>query len=716
MTFLEFIKGRIDTAGETVNKFLSNLSGDPTPGDRKPEGDSGIGSWVKDLYDEAQKYYSQKFAETKDSRFNSISDPISFLEAVQKLEAGNDWDVIGHRNKDQNETWKQEIVDPEIQRQIRVKSAYNTSEWHDIVITPNVSGISDILDQERSETDWGQAWKERVKMALMYGGCHIMSILDKDENPDGIATEVTAEPNSVFYNPYAKSKKKSDGCWYVVWAKMENADWVKKNSDIPVSELSSASGGYIEKFLFQTRKTTQDFSHTKLYPVIHCYMDDDTTEFIPPEEWAHNPKETQLEFATMLEGGSIKASPDDNQYRHVEEHKAQMQSIHDLAQKKQEDGDLSPDEINELQSQVSKLDDHIQEHSGFMQDPSINQRRTRPKYPNGRYILTICDKVAEDIPNPYLMPWRMLVHNLPNEKVPGRLDGRGVPEILYPDEKAADMALSRNADLALLQTPKPMLPISEKNRPDQDGYDNDPTKPYYFNQQPPQYRPVPSMPANIESYTIHKNNLRDALGIDKVSMGQSTGSHSSAKKEQFLASQNAMIVQGELNQNLNDVIRDVIQTRLEMYKLFYKRPRTWFIGGKPTVVNLSRALSVMQVTDEKGNVTEAPIQSFQVFVKPESNFPYKWEKEINELLQFYSVQKPDGTPLIAVDAIIDMLESKYPRLALYRQMDKATAIGMQILKQQQEQAEKDQKFNNKIEDKFKSKALSLVIKGNVVTQ
>jgi hypothetical protein len=316
--------------------------------------------------------------------------------------------------------------------------------------------------------------------------------------------------------------------------------------------------------------------------------------------------------------------------------------------------------------------------------------------------------VADDqnVDEVYGFDWRRLFRIFRPETLPDHFWGRGPVEVLWNTNKVEDTMLSRTADASLLAAiPKPWFRLEDKDTVESidGGLDNDPTKPGYYRVNPPVYPQAQASPDNMKLYTAMKEDAQRQQGISDVTYGKSPGAAPAARLVQILLQQNQIIVTGEANQAMNEVVEDIVETKLMMWRRFYTEPRWFIINGNPEALVLSRLLKVFKVKDpQSGAEQEKEIPEFQISVSPNSNFPQMWEINLSLFIELANVKKEDGTPLIPPEAILDHLAQRFPNLGRngeYYKQSQATAIGMKVLQQQQLKLQQQAALEKKITDR-----------------
>lgn len=655
-------------------KRLSERINPPPDGEMKLEGTDGVADWAKQLYEESMSDRDAVFSQTKQMRSirEHVGTPESYLKACELLEASNDWEVFGHRNVNLPDQWKQERVDGEIQRQMRARTNYLTSAWHDIEVMPNIQNISDIFDQEREKIDWGNFTKRYVKTAQTYG--ESVAKIFFDRTVEGTAFSVICcEGGSVLRSPLSRSMKKKDGCWYVVHADtITNKEVEEQYDELDISTLAIKG---------ENRDKTQarQYANTKSYQRLEIWMDD--TRLVPIEFTDEDQAKIIDDNQAMMQGQKVEAQPDEHHVQHIMQKTEAMDNMMSVEPETDEDK-------ARLLQMLEAYHENVSQHLDMALEDDHTPAGYKPYYPYGRKITVVGGKVAEDQPNPYQIPWRKLFRELKNEDVVGRVDGRGDPEILYNEEKMLSTQLSRIEDLILVSGfPKKVRHIDDKVLESIDQDDNDPTRTLYYKTHPPTFIKSEPPQAAFELYKMRKESIQQSLGVNEVTFGQAPTANSSAELANTLLQQNEQTITGELNQNLTDAIKDIVESLLSLYKIFYTEERQYFIDGELKKLRVSEILSYTTV-NVQGQMQQVPIEKFEISVKPNSNYPNRWEKEMSTLLQFTSLQYADGTPVVPMEFVRDVLSEKYPQLGKngeYATYSKATQIGLQILAQQQQE-------------------------------
>ncbi len=250
-------------------------------------------------------------------------DPYDWFRLARRLEEGMHWDVWGRRNEGDGDKWKQELQDPEIEDQIRLKKSHLTSNWHDIDVMPNIRGIQDVLNQERQRTKWGDSVIQGVQRGLTEGMATWFSFLDRTRYPDGVAKELLLDNESLFPTPFATSLEKLGGCWYLgittlvpeqqIFQMYPKLHRTEERIRFDTMSADIAKSARLSLDLEQT--ATKSFTHTKMTPMITVLMDDPKIDKPSVDQ-----EEIALEHHATSEGVPIKVYPDQNHKAHIEAH------------------------------------------------------------------------------------------------------------------------------------------------------------------------------------------------------------------------------------------------------------------------------------------------------------------------------------------------------------------------------------------------------------
>jgi len=527
---------------------------------------------------------------------------------------------------------------------------------------------------------------------MVYGDTTFRSILDKSEDPRGLATEILCKPGSVLRTPYSTSFKKIDGCFYAVHAQMVNQAWIKSTyPDFKLGEVApTESTAFDTSLIYAPNITSQNAQLTKLYLLREFFLDDNETE---PVEFDENEFNTRV--AGILNGQDVEPQVGENHPKWLKSYRdwTEERLSHFERMEKQNGPITDPEEMEKVRLMFEGIQYQVERHKELSE---VYKQRTglaagrKPKYPFGRMVCTIEERVAFDEPNPYLMPWRELFHEYKNERVPNRIDGRGDVEIMWNRQKTMDIAMSRFNDAALWNNfRKPYFHSSDKAlHQGLAGIDLDPRKPGYYNVSPPTWRGDPGRSDEfLTLFTVTKQGSTTALGINDVTYGKPPSKQASNDYAETLLAQNETIITGEANQNLGQFVEGIIQTRIKMWRRFYTEPRIYTIDGKQVALVLSQYLSEGEVVMPTGETALMPIDDFQVKVRPGSNLPNRWERDMGLMLQLAQTIDPTTQmPIVPMAAVLDILGQRYPALAengQYRQMNQILQLGMIAAQQMQ---------------------------------
>ena len=677
-----------------ADRWFSDLFGYGAEGIPK-EGDNNVAGFIEGLWKESKDWRIKSF----DNRLD-YNDPFVFWRDCRKVEEGMHWEVWGRRNTGDEDKWKQELVDDEIANHIRVRKSYLTANWHDITILPNIKDISTIIDQERAKTEWGDCIAKGVHRGLTEGMAVWKSILDKSVETDGLAREILIDNAGLFPTPYSYGISKLDGTWYLIHATLQSEQQIREAYPDADEQNFTQMQEDIAKYLRLDLDNTgpEKFGHTKLIPVLECYMDD--PHVIRADS---DPEEIALEHDAFKNGIAPDVTPEQNHVAHVEEHLAFLEMLHSV-----EPGDEEEAQLRDSITQLMGI--HIEEHRKEGEKKKLRGQSpgVTDKYPFGRKIVVAGGVVLDDAPHALAVDWRRVFHVWYCEKLPHSWWGRGVAEILWNTNKVEDTMLSRSADIAIsIGVPKMYFNTTDKDAVEEQGLDNDPLKPAFVSA-PPAMRQGTASPDNMLIYTRFKENATKAQSISGISYGQAPSAQASGKLVENLLAQNQVVITGEANQRLSDTIENIVEMRIEMYKRFYTEPRFYFMNGIPKALTLSDIFSKFVVVNEQGEREEKNIPMFQVTVRQNSNFPSRFEYELQFLLQLSQTPSPDGTPIVPREAILDVLGNTYPKLARdgeYYKMSEALQRGLQAMAQEQAAKEDEAKTLRTIGGKIRNRGI-----------
>jgi hypothetical protein len=694
---MEDYKNKIDQVRGSVNTVLARIDGakasamPPSVSAEMDEKTSQsarqeLASFGKALKDEANQFYKDHFARTSALR-NHSGDPEKYWEDCEKMKAGDHWNVYGRRNDAPGSEWKQERVDNQIGSQIRTRKSHIMGNWHDIIVSPNINGVNEIFDQERKINGWSDTIDSLVDAAMTYGDGQLRVILDRTEYPEGIIRPKYCDKGSIFRTPYAMSYKKIDGCWYAGEHTMIPQQMVREYfPELNVEELASPDMKFLRKLGVNRGEKT--YEHTKMVEMIEIFLDDNTLEDIPVNE--EDLLKISQEEERLTVGEFVAINDDDNDALHLRTHQQALENIMTFQPATPEDAQLQA-----LTAQMYQ--EHVQAHLTRLDRETERHIGLRKKYPHGRYICLVGNDVADDIPNPYGIEWRRLFMDLKNEKVLNRIDGRSDVEILFHDNKTIDTMMSRIDDASLTITmQKGYFDISDKEN--LEDFSNDPTKPAFVNR-PPIFAGG-SMPKGwMEMLELGRQNIKERIGVNDVTRGESQPSGTSNALAETLLQQNTVLVAGELNKNLDVMLAELVETVFMLYKRFYVEPRMYFINGEPQMVVLSELLA-----SKDGR----PLDKLQFTVKPFSNFPNKWETELklyNDLaLLIDPSTKQPLIPAIGV-AIVSKLAERHPEFAeggKFAQLPQAMQVGLEVMAQEEAKMAEEEKTLDAVNNKIRS--------------
>lgn len=693
MAGYEKIRARQTELSEKVQRLLNpDLDEQFNPCPIPTESDPTVAQYITDLYLDGLEFKRKYFKATEHMR-PKLPSGLSFgfedwRKHCESLAKGRNFDVWGRRAED----WMQERVDGEIPRNMHVRRDHITSNWHEIELNPNVKGIADIFDQERKKMGWKDWIEMLVGTTQTYGYVVNEIVIDYTLHPDGQIKNVVRMPDQIMRTPESASFEKSDGCTYVVVLDSVNDKQIREQfPDLDFTTLKTVTD--IQNEIHSNRKNNEStYKHTRFYPKLRAFLDDNSIEQIPFDEQAQ--AEMTDELSRMLDGELIQAQPTQH---HIEHIKAKLGAVDNLLSVQPESED---DEIMGEAIAAAHLD-NVEQHVDHIlnAETDLEAQGLRRKYPHGRYICQIGGQVVHDMPNPYEVPWRVLFRELQNQRVVNRIDGEGDPEIMFTEAYQADMQLSRIEDLSILQMPQVYRPIADKTISGEDVNDNNPRRIRYTTGQV--YTVQGEAPtAQLELYKIAKENSQRDRGVNDISYGNQPPAGTPARLISLVQSQNQTIITGELDRNLREFLEDVVEGMFEVMKVIYNQNRQYIINGQYVEVNVAELLKVYEVKDPAtGVVVKKPLPKIEVTVKPGSNYPNQWERRLAFLVEMSQTKDETGLPLVPSAAIYDQMAIQYPEFAeggKYRHMNEATAIGMQILAQEQAIREQKAKEGNSI--------------------
>lgn len=660
--------------------------------------------YVQQLFDDGIKYEDDHFNDTahlrpilsrKDNGVYSMS-PVEWRRACDMLAAGNLWDVIGRRNATPRTKWMSENVEGLIPSNMSVRGSYISSNWHDITITPNIQHADEFFAQERAhkEVGWTDFVDEFREVAQKYGSADCRIEFYDDDDGGHVCVRVI-KPGDLALTPHAKDTQRKNGCWYVVHGSMINGEELKQYYPDLVGQ-AQPGGSLSPNSRYNVRDVTQrgEYQHTKTYPRLELFMDDETMEERPFDEVEDSLLADELDQMTM--GAQAKVSPEAFQAQNHKVHiQAATEAIQNFLSSVAEDA--AEEEIVFANNVMNVFAQYIEQHTVAMDEDDPYSLGMQKKYPFGRYVCVVGGVLAEDVPNPnvrqdgYGVAWRKLFHRTYSKKMYGRNDGVGDPETLFHDEKKASTALSRFEDSLILAMPKRYRHLQDKlnKATASEQEDNDPVVVGTFAVTPPVSI---SGKVAIEALTMREISVQKAEragGVNNISIGGEPKGQSSGIQTQLLQKQNERVITGDLDRNLRLTLQEVIEGMFEMYKVWYVGVRQIILNGEPAPIDISKALSVMQrVNPQTGQPEEIPIPKLQISIRPFSNYPNRFEIELGALVEIYNLKDEMGMPMIPSAAIKKFLANKYPEAKQeWGELSHATQIGLQVMQQQQQAQE-----------------------------
>lgn len=692
----------VKTVISTMRQAASRWFSDENEFDAPPkEGDDKVADFVNSSFKDSLDWRQRSLA----GRFTNGSlvydDPKRLWEDCRKLRNGDHWTVWGRRNKDTQIGWMHEIVWTAIEDQARVRKIYLTSSMHEFDILPNFNHVSSVVRQDMMRSKWSLFMNELVDRGLTDGTSFGMEILDRDLDPDGISRSIAVDPATILPTPGSTSFDKIDGCWYVIYATTETKQQILSNPQW-ADKIDPSTLQYITEDDYKNVNVIVNydkFRNTKICSVKRMYLDDDRLESVPFDE-----EEFNVRVQALVDGVDVPAQKGDAHRKYIGEYIDYLDRYSSSLKEPTEE------DMAFFQDLAQRISVVVDKHEQFLiEDANADKRK---KYPFGRKIVVVDNQVVEDSPTEYFnaergvaMDWRRIFYKYDMEKVPGSFWGRGIPEIMWNTNKMMDTFLSRVGDMTLYGLPEKWLNVNDKEVLKQQNaeYTNNPLEPKWYATSPPTQIQA-SMPGEfILLVQKLQEGLDSKIGVNKTTTGQAPNSRASGDLVETLLQQNTVMITGEADQNLIILVTDIIETKIAMMKLFYTEPRQYIIDGQPQVFVPAEVFT---------QVDGKPLGEFQVNIKPQSNYPNQWESELSFLVQMMGIQTQDGTPIVDPEMIRMVLGKKFPDLApggKYYQMSKATQIGLQVLAQQQKEAEEQAELEGKMKSRVTASALSEII-------
>ncbi len=672
---------------------------------RKPKTDE-LPGFVTDLFKDAEQWRKTALGPWR----AKTSDPAEMWLAARKLEAGQHWAVWGRRNDEPDDDWKGELVVDDIQNAIRVRTVNLTSNWHEIQITPNISHINEIIRQDRQACGWDGFLVQWVHNILTEGQSYAETYINTAVDPDGVVDDRVLDNEAVFPTPFSRSLAKEDGCWYLLILSMVDIDAAMKEfPNLDPEKMTNYLQGLQRKQTSadDSQRGQMSYMKTMLVDKMELWWDDDTTEKVPFDS-----DETNIEHQAALNGQEFHAEPYDNHVKHIEAHREFVDMLDRIP-----DND-TPEARKNRGDVASLMMMHMQEHLD-MANKKLEMLGLQPdeqlKYPNGRRTVIIGRQLAKDGQNPYNCGWRERFTVTYCEKLPNSFFGRGVAEALYNTNKAEDTAVSRFHDVAVVSgIPKQWFNEAERKNLTKDGFTNDPTEPGFYTKEAPTFRRGQSTPELLDLAKLMHDNAEKQQGVTDISYGKMPSANAPGKAVETLTGANRLLTSGEANTRMTVSLTQMVSTRLKLMKQFYKEPREYEINGTIRLVNVSDALSSQTVLDSQGQPTKVPIKRLRVYIKPDSNFPFQWERDVQLFLQLYQTPGMEG-PLVTRDQVLTQLAKRYPDLGPGSpgyQLSQATQIGLQVMAKQKEEQMKEAQLAGKVQSRLQNKAITQLIGGS----
>ena len=670
--------------------------GVPQIPDDSPDNRKKLAGYLEQLWKDSKEW---RKTQVVDRARNSYKDIIDFWRDERQLVNGNHWKVWEPPSgrKTTGYEWKNELQDSEISNQIRTKVEYIAGNWHELIVTPNIDYINEVLDKERGD-EWSSEIRSSVWKSKIEGTAHFKTCLEEDEQGNPIFRERLVDNESIFPTPFSTGIERNENCWYLIYARMRFVqDVLKEFPDIDPRDLANISQSKMNDITLSNKGSiNQTYEKTKMVDDMRYYFDDDTLvdALIDEEAIAEG-----IQMLTQMQQPEI--DPQSN-------HLAFIQAYFDLLQKVDEQTRMYAESSGEMDLVAQNLIERATLIQSQMQKHHLELQKLEnqkvpigklKKYPYGRYICTVSSKVVDDRPNPYEIEWRYLFHKYDNEKVHGSYYGRSDVEILWDVNKSLDTNKSYVADVALA-VGFPKMFVNETEKKNVSTYNNNFLEPAFFTGTPPVFRQASPPKELMQLYQVDKQEASSRLGVNQVVKGEEPSAGSSAKLVQTLLTQSLPQVAGECNANLSICVERMMKTRLLLMKKFYKMPRIYYIAGGFQVVNVSRLLTFQEVKQEDGSKQLMEIPTLEINVKPNSNFPNQFESELGFIVDAYNTLKyPDGAPMVPPTAIYDVLAERFPQFAEggnWRQESEIFKMGWEMFVKQQQELQMQQKATKQV--------------------
>jgi hypothetical protein len=680
---------------------------DLPPDSKKPD---LVSNYINLLFEDSAKWKDGSLYD----RATYATTPNELWRMNRLLEQGRHFDVHGTRKTPQDPD-KHELVDPETGKQCRAKKAYLTGNWHEVTVTPNIKHIDSILKQELENTEWGAKIRNVVHQANTEGTAVAYSFLDKSKHPEGMANEILLDNESLFPTPYiGETYSRTDGCWYVIVATLQDSrEMLRQYPDLDKTKLVAynSKGG---KKVTKDESSLTGYDQTKLVLKLDCWMDDDTLVEADFSAEDFDVKKFALDEAARaylqepeLDDGDLIVEVLDTEHheKHIEAYASWLEEIVGAAPEEmtEEDEDYIAVISTLIERQIGAHDE--------MEKNSDLPSGKKLKYPTGRHIVLVSDEVAVDEGSEWSFDWRALFHKMDHENVAGQHWGRGMPEVLYPDQYVLDTMLSRIADIGLfVGMPTPWLNEMDKEMIEDRGISNHPKRPNYYRGAPPVF---PKGTAPQEFYNLYsgtKENIKESLGVSDTAMGKSPHSRASAALADLLLQQASVMIAGETANNLLEFVKSILETRIMMMREAYISPRLYRIEGHYRPVSVAQSLQYETIVDEKtGETRETPIPKIEVSVEPESNYPGRWLKDVTLLARMTELLGPENIP---PEAVLDLLGERFPEFkqgGKHRHTRQIIQLGLQKMAEMEEQQKRENEASKQVEQRVSQVGLDSLL-------
>jgi hypothetical protein len=170
------------------------------------------------------------------------------------------------------------------------------------------------------------------------------------------------------------------------------------------------------------------------------------------------------------------------------------------------------------------------------------------------------------------------------------------------------------------------------------------------------------------------------------------------------------MITGEADSNLSEVIEKIMETKIAMYKEWYRSAKFYVIAGKYEAINLSERLNKVTITGKDGKDQQVDAPFFRVQVKPNSNYPNSDEADLAMALRF-SQPQPDGSVLVPQSYVRQLLSKMHPELSpgtKFYQDSQAEQIGYKVLAEQKAKQAQDAQAQQMVHAKLAARGVAAI--------